>query len=74
MNIQDIFKFLNSDIFIEKLEHLTGIKDLITNNITLKIKSEKIRSLKILNMKKNKGHARCNASFDLHSKRQDALG
>ena len=32
-----------------------------TNNITLKIKSEKIRSLKILNMKKNKGHARCNA-------------
>ena len=35
-NIQNIFKFLNSDTFIKKLEHLTGIKDLITNNITLK--------------------------------------
>ena len=51
-NIKDIKNFL-FDCYI--------INDASTNNITLKIKSEKIRSLKIFNMKKNKGHARCNA-------------
>jgi len=51
-NITDIKNFL-FDCYI--------INDASTTNITLKIKFEKIRSLKILNMKKNKGHARCNA-------------
>ena len=51
-NIKDIKNFL-FDCYI--------INDASTTNITLKIKFEKIRSLKILNMKKNKGHARCNA-------------
>ena len=51
-NIKDIKNFL-FDCYI--------INDASTNSIKLKIKSEKIRSLKILNMKKNKGHARCNA-------------
>ena len=51
-NIKDIKNFL-FDCYI--------INDASTNNIILKIKSEKIRSLKIFNMKKNKGHARCNA-------------
>ena len=51
-NIKDIKNFL-FDCYI--------INDASTNNITLKIKSEKIKSLKIFNMKKNKGHARCNA-------------
>ena len=51
-NIKDIKNFL-FDCYI--------INDASTNSIKLKIESEKIRSLKILNMKKNKGHARCNA-------------
>ena len=51
-NIKNIKNFL-FDCYI--------INDASTNNTTLKIKSEKIRSLKIFNMKKNKGHARCNA-------------
>ena len=51
-NIKDIKNFL-FDCYI--------INDASTTNITLKIKFEKIRSLKILNMKENKGHARCNA-------------
>ncbi len=51
-NIKDIkdFKF---DCYV--------INDASTANISLKIKPEKIRILKILNMKINKGHARCNA-------------
>ena len=51
-NIKDIkdFKF---DCYV--------INDASTTNISLKIKPEKIRILKILNMKINKGHARCNA-------------
>ncbi len=51
-NIKDIkdFKF---DCYV--------INDASTANISLKIKTKKIRTLKILNMRKNKGHARCNA-------------
>ncbi len=51
-NIKEIKDFL-FDCYI--------INDASTTGISSKIKVEKIRSLKILNMKKNKGHARCNA-------------
>ena len=64
---QSVFKLLeNIDLQINNVNHEISILIINDGSVEEKIKNnlklDKIISVKIINMKKNRGHARCNAS------------